>query len=321
MKKLILTLSIALASYFSSFAQWTLPGTDISNTNSGNVGIGTTIPNAKLEVNQSATGSDANILQITNSGTNSASQSANLTFSTGTTGSGYLRVNSSGGAQTVGTSSDMILMNTYTAYANTGSLIFGTQNTRRMMIDPNGNVGIGTTTPGAPVHVVKNSSGYSGIFYNTSATGEGVTIRAGSTSSQNALVVQPYDGSSSLFTVRSDGNVGVGTTSPDEKLTVKGKIHSSEVIVDPITSIPDYVFEPDYKLKSLEEIKSYVDKNHHLPEIPSAKEIEKNGIHMGDMSLKLLKTIEELTLHVIELNKQVKAQSEKITSLENQLKK
>jgi hypothetical protein len=66
---------------------------------------------------------------------------------------------------------------------------------------------------------------------------------------------------------------------------------------------PDYVFNDDYKLFSLAEIKTYIDKNKHLPEVLSAKEMEANGVNLGEMNMLLLKKIEELTLFVIELKK------------------
>ncbi|MFV1883185.1 MAG: hypothetical protein ACMZ7B_01650 [Balneola sp.] len=98
---------------------------------------------------------------------------------------------------------------------------------------------------------------------------------------------------------QGDGNVGIGTSNPDQKLTVKGKIHSEEVIVDLNVPGPDYVFEEDYNLTSLKELEAYIKANKHLPEIPSAKEMEANGITLGEMNVLLLKKIEELTLHAI----------------------
>ncbi|MNL31749.1 hypothetical protein D3C87_1535570 [compost metagenome] len=122
-----------------------------------------------------------------------------------------------------------------------------------------------------------------------------------------------------------NGNVGIGTAIPDEKLTVKGKIHTQEVRVDmsgPL--VPDYVFAEDYKLKSLQEVEDYIKENKHLPEIPSAKEIEKNGLMLAEMSMQLLKKIEELTLYIIEMKKenvnQNEIQNEKIKTLEDKLK-
>jgi hypothetical protein len=91
-----------------------------------------------------------------------------------------------------------------------------------------------------------------------------------------------------------------------KKLTVKGKIHTEEVIIDLNIPVPDYVFADDYPLKKIEEVEKYVNKNKHLPEIPSACEIEKTGLEVGEMNMKLLKKIEELTLYLIEQNKEIK---------------
>ena len=93
--------------------------------------------------------------------------------------------------------------------------------------------------------------------------------------------------------------MGIGTTSPDAKLTVKGNIHAEEVKVDLNVPAPDYVFKEDYDLKSLQEVQDHIQKHGHLPNIPSAKKMEANGIDLGKMNMKLLEKIEELTLCLI----------------------
>jgi hypothetical protein len=104
----------------------------------------------------------------------------------------------------------------------------------------------------------------------------------------------------------SNANVGIGTTNPDSKLTVAGNIHAQEVKVTVNAGlVPDYVFANDYKLKSLQEVEKYIKQNNHLPEIPSAQEIEKNGLMLAEMNLNLLKKMEEMTLYMIEQNKQI----------------
>ncbi|WCT13683.1 hypothetical protein [Mucilaginibacter jinjuensis] len=114
------------------------------------------------------------------------------------------------------------------------------------------------------------------------------------------------------------GNVGIGTTTPDQMLTVKGIVHSNEVIVD--TNIfPDYVFDKDYDLTSLKDVKTYIDQNHHLPEIPSAAQVAKEGINLGEMNTKLLKKIEELTLYLLEKDRQVNGQSKQIEGLKGEV--
>ena len=105
--------------------------------------------------------------------------------------------------------------------------------------------------------------------------------------------------------VRDNGNVGIGTSAPDAKLAVNGDIHAEEVRVDLNVPGPDYVFEANYELPSLSSIQNYIEVHHHLPEIPSAKEMEENGIELSEMNMLLLKKIEELTLYTLEQEKKI----------------
>ncbi|MEQ8424022.1 MAG: tail fiber protein, partial [Cyclobacteriaceae bacterium] len=135
------------------------------------------------------------------------------------------------------------------------------------------------------------------------------TDNAGAGASANDNVVM------TIYANKDGGSVGIGTTTPDSKLTVKGDIHTREVRVDLAGSVaPDYVFEKDYPLTSLEELKSYIEQHKHLPEIPSAKEMEEEGINLKEMNLMMLKKVEELTLHTI-------SQEEKIERLEKLVEK
>jgi hypothetical protein len=108
-------------------------------------------------------------------------------------------------------------------------------------------------------------------------------------------------GSTTYLTIKA-GNVGIGSLNPNQKLTVNGTIYGKEVKVDLSVPGPDYVFEKDYQLPSLEEIKTYIDQNKHLPEVPSTTEMEKNGVQLGEMNMLLLKKVEELTLYAIAMN-------------------
>jgi hypothetical protein len=110
------------------------------------------------------------------------------------------------------------------------------------------------------------------------------------------------------------GNIGIGVTNPVSKLAVNGTISASEVVV---TSSPaDYVFDPAYRLAPLAEVSAYVKENHHLPEIPSAKEVGEKGVSLGDMQSKLLAKIEELTLHMIHAEEENQALRKRVAHLE-----
>ena len=90
----------------------------------------------------------------------------------------------------------------------------------------------------------------------------------------------------------------------DYKLVVNGTIGAKEIkITDPLTA--DFVFAEDYQLKPLSEVENYIKENSHLPDIPSAKNMEENGIGVAQMNQLLLQKIEELTLHIIKQQKQI----------------
>jgi len=132
-------------------------------------------------------------------------------------------------------------------------------------------------------------------------------------------VTKAYDGL--MVQYNRDGNVGIGTDSPMAKLAVDGNILAKEIKVKTDITVPDYVFEPDYELNSLAYIADYVKTNKHLPEIPSAKEIKKDGLDLAEMNLLLLKKVEELTLHAIENEKKRNELEAKVSKLEQLLTK
>jgi len=104
--------------------------------------------------------------------------------------------------------------------------------------------------------------------------------------------------------ITSSGNVGIGTSTPNAKLAVNGNIRAKEIKIE-MANWPDYVFAKDYKLPSLQETEKHIKEKGHLPGIPSAEEVKANGVDLGEMNAKLLKKIEELTLYLIELKKEV----------------
>lgn len=113
--------------------------------------------------------------------------------------------------------------------------------------------------------------------------------------------------SESNFVASYTGDVAIGTSSVPSgyKLAVEGNIRTREIRVDQ-DAWPDYVFEEDYDLPTLEEIQKHINEKGHLPNIPSAAEVKTNGIELGEMDRLLLRKIEELTLYVIQLESQLK---------------
>ncbi len=135
-------------------------------------------------------------------------------------------------------------------------------------------------------------------------------------------------GASHKFIVNSgnsffDGNVGIGTESfvdanenQEYKLSVEGKVRAHEIKV--YTTWADYVFEDDYDLPSLQEVEEHIKTKGHLKDIPCAKVVEENGIDVGEMNKLLLQKIEELTLYVIEQNKEMTKMKTQLEALESQ---
>lgn len=175
----------------------------------------------------------------------------------------------------------------------------------RLIITAGGKIGIGVSEPAYKMHI-NQPDGAVQLRLERSGSAPGFSDIG---SDQNGLNFWSggYDGSPDML-ISTTGNVGIGTgtIAPDSKLTVKGGIHSQEVKVDLDGAIaPDFVFEDTYDLMSLAETEKYIQTNKHLPEIPSAKEMEEEGIELKLMNLKLLQKIEELTLYMIDMNKRV----------------
>lgn len=201
-----------------------------------------------------------------------------------------------------------------------------------MTVGQNGFVGIGTTTPDSKLVVNGTQKLFGDLIFGSEKTayfihptGYGGAIRFRS----NVLEAVDRDVQfgnidnlgtwNSFMTIGQNGSVGIGTTSPDSKLAVNGIIHAREVKVDQ-NSWPDYVFKPAYNLLSLSEVKSYVNRNHHLPEMPSESDVAKEGINLGEMNKLLLKKVEELTLYLIQQKEEADRQKSEISELKKQMK-
>ncbi|WP_214228805.1 hypothetical protein [Pedobacter sp. B4-66] len=196
-----------------------------------------------------------------------------------------------------------------------------------------GNIGIGTTSPETKLHVngvIKSSFlilsensttlGYFGRGLPTTGAWNQTPDVLALTYMGRDFAIGGWSKSTAVwkgaaFYINSDdGNVGIGTTAPKEKLSVNGKIRAHEIKVE-TSGWPDYVFAKDYQLPSLQETEQHIKDKGHLPGIPSAEEVKANGVDLGEMNAKLLKKIEELTLHLIESEKHEKKQQAEINEL------
>jgi hypothetical protein len=202
-----------------------------------------------------------------------------------------------------------------------------------------GNVGIGTTNPSNPLQVVgtgarmgtgtgyqlagffQDQSAYRGMALGFDTSGEIGVVAASSngTPSQMAFWTANATGTwGERMRLDASGNLGIGTTSPTYKLSVKGTIGANEVLVVDTSGWADYVFSSNYRLKPLSEVATYIRQNHHLPGIPSESEVKENGISLGAMQSKLLAKIEELTLHMIEEHERNDRLEQKLQELQKQ---
>lgn len=187
------------------------------------------------------------------------------------------------------------------------------------VIDNSNNVGIGTVSPTSRLEVVGPATGSAPTI--RAAGGGDVVLSSGGSlfldgnySYATGNYIRPIGGNNTqgFFTsgqqrmrINPDGKIGIGTGSPTELLTVNGKVHAKEIIVDLSVPGPDYVFEKSYDLMSLDEVRKYIDTHKHLSDVPSAKQMENEGLKLGEMDMVLLKKVEELTLYIIQLNERL----------------
>lgn len=109
------------------------------------------------------------------------------------------------------------------------------------------------------------------------------------------------------------GMVGIGTSNPTRPLEVNGAIRAKEIIVE--SGWADFVFDSDFKLRPLAEVESHIKTYRRLPDIPSETEVKENGIGLSEMNTKLLQKVEELTLYVIQQQKELMQMKKELESL------
>lgn len=338
MKRTLLSVSICLMCT-PVFSQWTSNGNIISTTQ--NVGIGTTTPAFKLDVNGDIR--SKNII-LPGEYEISTNLSDKLTYQGRTFGH-----------YAFGWIADSWNTNGRTLWqSGFGGIKFFTEGQFRMSIHASGNVGIGVENPTQKFEVSGNTK-----TSNLLLPSEGqITVQLSDVfmyegrsmghyalgwmadpwiSGGNTLWQAGYGGIK-FFTagqyrmgINSAGNVGVGTETPTQKLDVNGNIKgtnfyangtvfANEVKVE-ATKWSDFVFDKEYKLLPLEEVKAHIEEYKHLPDVPSEKQVLEEGIDVAEMQAKLLQKIEELTLYVIQQDAKNKALEQEMKELKASLSK
>jgi len=258
MKKTLLSITLLFATSIIAHAQWTPSGNDIYNSNTGNVGIGTSTPKAILDM-----GKPLNPGQVST-----------------------------------------ILARLLEGYGAGGGTYLGT-------------VGYNTQLSGTITDVTDvKSFAIEHSFYG--ATNSSINFLRGGGTIGGSISFNTNDNTEKMR-ILYNGNVGIGILHPQNKLDVNGTIHSKAVLID-LNGWADYVFKPSYQLRPLTEVKAYIDQNQHLPDIPSEQEIAKNGLNVGEMNKLLMKKVEELTLYLIEKDKQINELQRRVSSLETSKK-
>ncbi len=311
-----LTITFLCLILFGSFvwAQNTWEGSSVSTTTTGSVGIGintTTIYH-----------SDADNLVIYESGNGGLTIASNTSgigsiyFADGTdpgdNARGYIRYNHSTNSFSIGTNNneaieieddkDVIIKNKigfntsplYNIHSRLGSSgATASSASDDLVLETNNNTGISLLSP---------SSGQCSIFF----ADEGNPTVGRIYYNHPTDEIWFFTENKNRMIIASDG-VYIGTSSQENesKLSVAGKISAQDITIKADAGGADFVFEKDYNLPSLDHVEKFVKANKHLPEIPSVKEMQENGIQVSEMQTKLLQKIEELTLYVIELKKEI----------------
>lgn len=319
----------------SSTNFWSLNGTNIINNNTGYVGIGINTPISPLDVARGNSFYGTAIFRGTNNtshfnygpnedtyirgGKSSSSVIVNDAFNVDRQGSAYITGSIprlqlyhnnefSGALEGNGINLELNASRPNVPGSPTGNLLLQVPFSGPFINYYAGNVGIGVSNPvykldlGNRMRIRSESAAETaGIWLNN--PGNTATIAFMGIANNNSVGFFGNGIGWGIVMNTNNGNVGIGTLNPTYKLSVLGNIRSTEVVVE--NNWADYVFDEDYKLRPLEEVESFIRANKHLPNIPSAREVQEKGLHLGDVQKRMMEKIEELTLYVIDLKKEI----------------
>lgn len=326
----LLMVAFLLATFSLSAQLWVATGPHIRTTNTGFASIGTqgATPLYTLDVNQLAT---EPTIAIRNTGLNGGAAFRMIDVTSGA--DWKFKAIQTGGFKIRDVAYGLDVM-TFEKNSATHAIYVG----------GNGIVGFGTNAPtdlhgfGGKIDVrgdIQMSDANAFLQIDNTLTNSNCGIVLSEVGAYTSWIW--YDGSANYLTINADpgggfrkdiivhstGEVGIGTstTKTGYRLSVDGKVACEEVLVENSTNWPDYVFDEDYELTSLEQLEESIEENNHLPGLPSAAEVEENGFSLGEMQKIFLEKLEELTLYTIEQGKQIKEQQERIEALEQENKK
>lgn len=197
-----------------------------------------------------------------------------------------------------------------------------------LVVNSNGRTGLGFSNPAAKLHIRdsdaadlvvlealnptvqfrRNTGGQLSLYKDVGfvqTSNDNLRIGVNSSNTNGKFIIRT--GGADRMYVDKDGNFSFGTTdvAVGYRVNIAGKAICEEMMVQLKSSWPDYVFKTNYTLRSLPELEAYIKANGHLPNIPKASQIETQGLQLGDMQKRMMEKIEELTLYIIDLQKQI----------------